>query len=51
MLAKLAFGIKSPRMGALKLYSLDVFESMNVCEFPELLSVFTEACERDGGSR
>ncbi|EUC36136.1 hypothetical protein COCCADRAFT_34421 [Bipolaris zeicola 26-R-13] len=49
MLAKLAFGVKSPRMGALKLYSLDVFESMNVCEFPELLRVFTEACERDGG--
>jgi superfamily II DNA helicase RecQ len=49
LLAKLAFGIKSPRMAALKLYSSGVFESMNVCDFLELLKVFTEACEKDGG--
>ncbi|USP74690.1 hypothetical protein yc1106_01964 [Curvularia clavata] len=44
-LAKLAFGIRSPRMTALKVFSSGVFESMNVCDFPELLRVFTEACE------
>jgi superfamily II DNA helicase RecQ len=49
LLAKLAFGIKSPRMAALKLYSSGVFESMNVCDFLELLKVFTEACKKDGG--
>jgi superfamily II DNA helicase RecQ len=48
-LAKLAFGIKSPRMTALKVDKTPAFESMNVCDFPELLSVFTEACEK--GSR
>lgn len=36
-LAKLAFGIKSPRMAAEGVYKTNVFESMNVCEFPELL--------------
>jgi hypothetical protein len=45
-LAKLAFGIKSPRMTALKLFSTSAFESMNVCDFPTLLNVFTEACEK-----
>jgi superfamily II DNA helicase RecQ len=44
-LAKLAFGIKSPRMTALKVFSSSAFESMNVCDFPELLKVFTKACE------
>jgi superfamily II DNA helicase RecQ len=48
-LAKLAFGIKSPRMTALKVNKTPAFESMNVCDFLELLSVFTEACEK--GSR
>jgi superfamily II DNA/RNA helicase len=48
-LAKLAFGIKSPRMTVLKVFSSGVFESMDVCDFPELLRVFTEACEKDGG--
>ncbi|KAF1830244.1 ATP-dependent DNA helicase [Decorospora gaudefroyi] len=48
-LAKVAFGIKSPRMTALKVSQSGVFESMNVCDFLELLEVFTEACERDGG--
>jgi superfamily II DNA helicase RecQ len=47
-LAKLAFGIKSPRMTALKVDKTPAFESMNVCDFPELLSVFTEACEKGG---
>ncbi|KAK1909807.1 hypothetical protein P3342_007979 [Pyrenophora teres f. teres] len=46
-LAKLAFGIKSPRMAAEGVYRTPVFESMNVCDFPELLRVFTEACERE----
>jgi superfamily II DNA helicase RecQ len=45
-LAKLAFGIKSPRMTALKVDKTPAFESMNVCDFPELLRVFTEACEK-----
>ncbi|EOA83726.1 uncharacterized protein SETTUDRAFT_118507 [Exserohilum turcica Et28A] len=44
-LAKLAFGIKSPRMTVLKVFSSGVFESMNVCDFPRLLDVFTEACD------
>jgi len=46
-LAKLAFGIKSPRMAAEGVYKTNVFDSMNVCDFPELLRVFTEACERE----
>jgi hypothetical protein len=49
-LAKLAFGIKSPRMTAMKIYSSGAFESMNVCDFLELLKVFTEACEKNGGT-
>lgn len=47
MLAKIAFGIRSPRITALKISQLGVFESMNVCDFPELLKVFTEACDAD----
>lgn len=43
-LAKVAFGIKSPRITALKVLQTGVFESMNVCEFPELLRLFTKAC-------
>ncbi|KAG9386170.1 ATP-dependent DNA helicase [Pyrenophora tritici-repentis] len=50
-LAKLAFGIKSPRMAAEGVYRTPVFESMNVCDFPELLRVFTEACEKEGMER
>jgi superfamily II DNA helicase RecQ len=46
-LAKVAFGIKSPRATDLKVYSTGVFESMNVCEFTELLRVFTRACDAD----
>jgi superfamily II DNA helicase RecQ len=44
-LAKVAFGIKSPRATDLKVYNTGVFESMNVCDFNELLRVFTEACD------
>jgi hypothetical protein len=43
-LAKIAFGIKSPRGTAMKVYSTGVFESMNVCDFNELLEVYTKAC-------
>ena len=32
-LAKFAFGIKSPRMTAEKLYNSGIFESMNTCDF------------------
>jgi superfamily II DNA/RNA helicase len=46
-LAKVAFGIKSPRATALKVYSTDVFESMNVCNFEELLKVFEAACNTE----
>jgi superfamily II DNA helicase RecQ len=46
-LAKVAFGIKSPRATDLKVYSTGVFESMNVCDFTELLQVFREACDAD----
>lgn len=45
-LAKIAFGIKSPRMMQEGIYKKDVFESMNVCDFEELLKVFTKACSR-----
>jgi superfamily II DNA/RNA helicase len=44
-LAKVAFGIKSPRATDLKVYNTGVFESMNVCDFMELLQVFTKACK------
>ena len=46
-LAKVAFGIKSPRITALKIAQLGVFESMNVCDFNELLQVFTAACAKE----
>jgi hypothetical protein len=46
-LAKIAFGIKSPRGAELKAYSSGVFESMNVCDFVELLEVFTRVCDND----
>lgn len=44
-LAKVAFGIKSPRITALKVLQTGVFESMNVCDFVDLLKVFTAACD------
>ncbi|KAF2029759.1 ATP-dependent DNA helicase [Setomelanomma holmii] len=43
-LAKMAFGIQSPRGTELKVKYSGVFESMNVCDFQELLRVFTKAC-------
>lgn len=43
-LAKIAFGIRSPRVTALKIFQTGVFESMNVCDFDALLKIFTEAC-------
>ncbi|OCK78221.1 ATP-dependent DNA helicase [Lepidopterella palustris CBS 459.81] len=43
-LARVAFGITSPRVTAEKLKSSAVFNSMPVCEFMELVSVFTEKC-------
>ncbi|OAG04250.1 ATP-dependent DNA helicase [Paraphaeosphaeria sporulosa] len=43
-LAKIAFGIKSPRMTQEGIYKKDVFESMNVCDFEELLKIFTKEC-------
>ena len=43
-LAKIAFGISSPRITAEKIKSTGVFESMNVCGFLELLNVFTAEC-------
>jgi superfamily II DNA/RNA helicase len=49
-LAKIAFGIKSPRGAEMKVYSTDVFESMNVCDFVELLEVFTTACDQDNAN-
>ncbi|KAF2877279.1 P-loop containing nucleoside triphosphate hydrolase protein [Massariosphaeria phaeospora] len=49
LLAKIAFGIKSPRIGAMKIYNTGVFESMNVCDFMELVRIFTEECAREGG--
>jgi superfamily II DNA helicase RecQ len=48
LLAKIAFGIKSPRITAMKVAQKGVFESMNVCDFLELLEVFTDACEKEG---
>ena len=44
-LAKIAFGIKSPRMMQEGVLKKDVFESMNVCDFEELVRIFTKACE------
>lgn len=43
-LAKIAFGIKSPRMAQEGIYKKSVFESMNVCDFEELLKIFTKEC-------
>ena len=37
-LAKIAFGIKSPRMSALGIYKSGVFDSMNLCDFKVRLS-------------
>ncbi|KAH8701407.1 P-loop containing nucleoside triphosphate hydrolase protein [Phaeosphaeriaceae sp. PMI808] len=47
-LAKVAFGITSPRGTELKVRYSGVFESMNVCDFTELLKVFSAACNMHG---
>jgi superfamily II DNA helicase RecQ len=43
-LAKIAFGIRTPRMTQDGVYKTGVFESMNVCDFVELLKIFTKEC-------
>jgi hypothetical protein len=45
-LAKIAFGVKSPRISKEKIVGTGVFESMNVCDFSELLRIFTKECAR-----
>ncbi|GAW13817.1 hypothetical protein ANO14919_032070 [Xylariales sp. No.14919] len=47
-LARIAFGIKSPRVAALKLDRTGVFGSMQGHEFESLLREFTKACENAG---
>ncbi|KAH7071057.1 P-loop containing nucleoside triphosphate hydrolase protein [Paraphoma chrysanthemicola] len=47
-LAKMAFGIQSPRGTELGIKKLGVWESMNVCDFGELLGVFERACGETG---
>ncbi|RWA13157.1 hypothetical protein EKO27_g1943 [Xylaria grammica] len=47
-LARIAFGIKSPRVAALKLDRTNVFGSMQGHEFESLLREFTKACESAG---
>ncbi|KAI0534474.1 P-loop containing nucleoside triphosphate hydrolase protein [Xylaria digitata] len=47
-LARVAFGIKSPRVTALKLDNNPVFGSMQDHEFESLLREFTKACESAG---
>ncbi|KAF2971610.1 hypothetical protein GQX73_g1998 [Xylaria multiplex] len=47
-LARVAFGIKSPRVTALKLDNSPVFGSMQDHEFESLLREFTKACESAG---
>lgn len=48
-LAKIAFGVKSPRATAERVFKTGVFESMNVCDFPELLKIFTKVCVKGNG--
>jgi superfamily II DNA helicase RecQ len=43
-LARIAFGINSPRITEEKIKATGVFGSMNICDFPELLKVFTAEC-------
>ncbi|KAJ8129591.1 hypothetical protein O1611_g4045 [Lasiodiplodia mahajangana] len=47
-LARVAFGIKSPRVTQLKLDKKDVFGSLEDHDFKSLLKEFTKACERKG---
>ena len=45
-LAKIAFGINSPRITEEKIKRTGVFESMNVCDFMQLLDVFSAECDQ-----
>ncbi|KAI1187985.1 ATP-dependent DNA helicase recQ [Nemania serpens] len=47
-LARVAFGIKSPRVTQLKLDKKDVFGSLEDHDFESLLKEFTKACEKKG---
>ncbi|KAI0405162.1 ATP-dependent DNA helicase recQ [Xylaria palmicola] len=47
-LARVAFGIKSPRVSQLKLDKSDVFGSLEDHDFKSLLEEFTKACEKAG---
>ncbi|KAI8957364.1 ATP-dependent DNA helicase [Daldinia sp. FL1419] len=47
-LARVAFGIKSPRVMQLKLYQKDIFMSLADHDFKSLLAEFTRACEAAG---
>ncbi|TGJ88598.1 hypothetical protein E0Z10_g159 [Xylaria hypoxylon] len=49
-LARIAFGIKSPRITALKLDKTEVFGAMQNHEFESLLKEFTKACESEGSA-
>ncbi|KAF2119953.1 P-loop containing nucleoside triphosphate hydrolase protein [Lophiotrema nucula] len=45
-LAKVAFGIKSPRVTSMGMHKKPIFESMNVCDFMELVRIFTQECKK-----
>ncbi|KAI0168926.1 ATP-dependent DNA helicase [Hypoxylon sp. FL1284] len=47
-LARVAFGIKSPRVFELKLHTKNVFGSLENHDFDSLLREFTKACEAEG---
>ncbi|OCL09889.1 ATP-dependent DNA helicase-like protein recQ [Glonium stellatum] len=46
-LARIAFGITSPRVTTLKLGKHELFGSMNTCDFMELVRTFAEICGND----
>ncbi|KAI1309213.1 ATP-dependent DNA helicase recQ [Xylaria venustula] len=48
LLARIAFGIKSPRIAALKLDKIDMFGALEDHPFESLLKEFTKACEKAG---
>ncbi|ORY01114.1 P-loop containing nucleoside triphosphate hydrolase protein [Clohesyomyces aquaticus] len=47
LLARIGFGITSPRIMALGLKKSGVWESMNVCDFPTLVGAFATRCKVD----
>jgi hypothetical protein len=51
LLARLAFGISSPRLTMNKLGKHPVFGSMVETDFNVLLELFTKACEEGGGQK